>query len=169
MHTETTRTKSTAIRTAMPAFAPVLRPPLGEGCGGEVEDGEDIMVVGVMESAVEVRTCLSSACAVGAADDDAACWMNGVRTRVVVMSVLAISESARHNANRKTTVRERLEGREKTSVGMGIGRSVRNRSQHDTIWILDAGGGPRGLGGKYFFDSLPLSFPFPFQGLQPSS
>jgi hypothetical protein len=97
MQTETSTTKSSAHRTAMPAFAPVLRPPAG-GCGAGVDDGVDIIVVGVRERRDrEVVGRRLSACAlsVGAefAADDAG-RIRGVRTRVVVISVLAIRESA---------------------------------------------------------------------------
>lgn len=97
MQTETSTTRSSAHRTAMPAFAPVLRPPAG-GCGAGVDDGVDIIVVGVGERRDrEVVGRRLSACAlsVGAefAADDAG-RIRGVRTRVVVISVLAIRESA---------------------------------------------------------------------------
>ena len=48
MHTDTISTTSRAIAIAIPAFAPVLRPP-AIACGVEVEEGADIMVVGVRE------------------------------------------------------------------------------------------------------------------------
>jgi hypothetical protein len=108
MKTETSTTKSRAHRTAIPAFAPVLRPPTG-GPGIEVDDGLDIVLVGVKEDrrAFGVVESRLSACTVGAGFvDDEAGRMRGVRTRVVVMSVepLAIRQSAclRYDSERQT-------------------------------------------------------------------
>ena len=106
MQTETSTTKSRAHRTAIPAFAPVLRPPTG-GSGIEVDDGRDIMVV-VMEErrALGVVESRLAACSVGAGlVADEAARIRGVRTRVVVMSVeLAIRQSAglRYDRERQT-------------------------------------------------------------------
>jgi hypothetical protein len=97
MQTETRKTKSSAHRTAMPARAPVLR-PLGGGGGADVGDGVDIIVVGVRERwdrEVVVRRLSACALCVGAEfAADGAGRIRGVRTRVVVISVLAIKESA---------------------------------------------------------------------------
>ena len=107
MQTETSTTKSRAHRTAIPAFAPVLRPPTG-GSGIEVDDGRDIMVVVVMEErrALGVVESRLAACSVGAGlVADEAARIRGVRTRVVVMSVeLAIRQSAflRYDRERQT-------------------------------------------------------------------
>jgi hypothetical protein len=94
MQRDTTRTTNTAIATAMPAFAPVVRPPPAVGGGGEVDDGADIAVVGAREERScglvepEARSLILSACA-GCAMDDAG-RITGVRIRVVVISVLAM-------------------------------------------------------------------------------
>jgi hypothetical protein len=107
MQTETSTTKSKAHRTAIPAFAPVLRLPTG-GSGIEVDDGLDIMVVGVKEDkrALGVFDSRLSTCAVGAGlVGDEAGRIRGVRTRVVVMSVelLAIKQSACLRCDTKRT------------------------------------------------------------------
>ncbi len=70
MQTETSTTKSRAHRTAIPAFAPVLRPSTG-GSGKEVGDGLDIMVGGVKKEGRGfgvVETCTVGA---GFVDDEA--------------------------------------------------------------------------------------------------
>jgi len=95
MHTDTTSTTSNAIAIAIPAFAPVLRPPL-IACGEEVEEGADIIVVGVREErpgVCEAASLILSASAVGAGSDFAvdSGRTSGVRTRVVVMSVLVLA------------------------------------------------------------------------------
>jgi hypothetical protein len=109
MQTETSTTKSRAHRTAIPAFAPVLTPPTG-GSGIEVDDGLDIMAVGVKEerSALGVVESRLSACTVGAGFVDEAGRIRGVRTRVVVMSVelLAIRQSACLRYDRKRQTRQ---------------------------------------------------------------
>jgi hypothetical protein len=94
MQRDTTKTTNTAIATAIPAFAPIVRPPPAIGGGGGVDDGADIVVVGAGEERScrvvepEVRSLILSACA-GCAMDDAE-RITGVRIRVVVMSVLAM-------------------------------------------------------------------------------
>jgi len=95
MQRDTTRTTNTAIATAMPAFAPIVRPPPAVGGGGgEVDDGADIVFVGAREERScrlvepEARSLIFSACA-GCAMDDAG-RITGVRIRVVVISVLAM-------------------------------------------------------------------------------
>jgi hypothetical protein len=108
MQTVISTTKSRAHRTAIPAFAPVLRPPTGSS-GIEVDDGRDIMVVVVMmeeRRALGVVESRLGACSVGAGFvGDEAGRIRGVRTRVVVMSVeLAIRQSAclRYDRERQT-------------------------------------------------------------------
>lgn len=154
MQRDTTSTTRTAIATAMPAFAPVLRPP-AIACGGADEVGVDIMAVGVREK--ETRCCVfeesslilsgwAAARAVGAgsARDDGG-RITGVRMRVVVMSVLMAgaylarrtSEGANDQGReRLTTVllrkRSRTDGHEsekptsnmRVSLGLSLGLDV---------------------------------------------
>ena len=98
MHRVTTSTTSSAIAIAIPAFAPVLRPP-AIGCGVEVEEGEDIMVVGVREEELgvcEATSLILSAIPVGAGSEFAVegASTSGVRVRVLVMSVLVLAMGA---------------------------------------------------------------------------
>jgi hypothetical protein len=97
MHRVTTSTTSSAIAIAIPAFAPVLRPP-AIGCGVEVEEGEDIMVVGVREElgVCEATSLILSAIPVGAGSEFAVegASTSGVRVRVLVMSVLVLAMRA---------------------------------------------------------------------------
>lgn len=142
MQTETSTTKSRAHRTAIPAFAPVLRPPTG-GSGIEVDEGLDIILVGVKDarSALGVVESRLSPCTVGAGFvDDEAGRIRGVSTRVVVMSVelLAIRHSAclRYDGERQTRQcmwrRERERERENDS------------EKSNTAYGPDAGDDPRG-------------------------
>ncbi len=98
MHRVTTSTTSSAIAIAIPAFAPVLRPP-AIGSGVEVEEGEDIMVVGVREEELgvcEATSLILSAIPVEAGSEFAVegASTSGVRVRVLVMSVLVLAMGA---------------------------------------------------------------------------
>jgi hypothetical protein len=121
MQRDTTRTTNTAIATAMPAFAPTVRPPPAVGGGGGVDDGADIVFVGARREErscrlvePEARSLILSACA-GCAMDDAG-RITGVRIRVVVISVLAmrvLAQQTIENENENENDCERTEGEQK--------------------------------------------------------
>jgi hypothetical protein len=145
---DTTRTTNTAIATAMPAFAPIERPPpgIGGGGGGEVDDGADIMAVGGREERrcrvvePEAKRLILSACA-GCAIGDAG-RITGVRVRVVVMSVLAMRVLAQQTIELKTKTKTTVRGQTESR------RSVEKRLRSATNKTLKCSSGAgAGAGG----------------------